>query len=261
VSYDADVDALCGTDYAGVRHRTFKSKLKAWGVRKSIPSQEMGAILQDLVHTHRTDLTQRTGIKKVLVKGRAIEMAQVKRYIRRKGLPRSDIDPAPDTQASQTGSTTCSPTAVPFSMYTVKGWPHTSALDENPWQSLLQKSKYMGLYPLDLSFRADDALPYQLTLEYSDSALQKRTLASTLDDHSIAEEDRQPKRQRSSHLTPTWSNFACPFYKYNPSYYNPLNPDAETGRKYRPCAGPGWATIRRLRWVRTVVIGFYFLTD
>lgn len=261
MSHDANVDAPCGTDCAGARHRTFKSKLKAWGVRKYIPSQEMGAILQDLVRTHRTDLTRRTGIKTVSVKGRSIEMAQVKRYIRRKGLPRSDIDPAPDTQSSQKGSTTYSPTPVPFSMCTMKGWPHTSTPDENAWQSILEKSNYMGLYPLDLSFRADDDLPYQLMLEYSDSALQKRTLTSTSGDHSNTEEDRQPKRQRSCYLTPTWRNFACPFYKNHPSYYNPLNPDAEIGRRYRPCAGPGWATIRRLRWVRTVVMGFYFLTD
>jgi hypothetical protein len=246
VSYDADVDAPCGTDCAVVRHRTFKSKLKAWGIRKYIPSQEMGAILQDLVHTHRTDLTQRTGIKTVSVKGRSIEMAQVKRYIRRKGLPWSDIDPAPVTQASQTAVTTCSPTPVPLSMYTMKGSPHTPTHDEDKWQSIREKSNYIGLCPMDLSFHPNDAHPYWLTLEYSDSTLPKRTLAST-SGNSIAGEDRQPKRQRSSHLPPTWSNFACPFYKNNPSYYNPLNPDAETGRRYRPCAGPGWATIRRLR--------------
>jgi hypothetical protein len=261
VSYGSGVDAPYRTDCAGIRNSTFKSKLKAWGIRKNIPSKEMGAILQDLIQTHRTDLTQRTGTKTVSVNGRSIEMAQVKRYMRRKGLPQSGLELWPDTQTSQPGSTRCLPASVPSSMYTMKGWPNVSAPDEHIWQSILGRSNYVGFDPLDLSSRPENNLSYQLMLEYSDSTLQKRTRASASDGHSIPGEDRQPKRQRPSHHTPTYSNFACPFYKNNPSYYNPQNPDAETGRRYRSCAGPGWTSIRRLRWVRTVVIGFHFLTD
>ena len=229
------------------------NKLKAWGVQKNIPSQEMGDILQDLRQTHQTDLTQRTGTKTVEVKGRMIDLAQVKRYMRRKGLSQSDVQPWSDTQASQTESPTSSPASVPSSMYAMKTCPPNSAHAGHALQSILEMSNYLGSCPLDLSFGNDTTLPYHFMLEYPESALHKRTLTSTPDDLSALGECGQFKRRRFSHHTPTSSNFACPFYKLDPTYYNPQNPDAELGRRHRSCAGPGWTSIRRLRYFKAVV--------
>lgn len=206
----------------------------------------MAAILQDLIQTNPTDLTQRTGTKTVSVNGRLIDMAHVKRHIRRKGLPTPHAEPWPDTGASQTESITCSQTLVPFSVDAMKTYPYSPA-PEQPWQSTPQMSNYVGYYPLQAPFRAEDPHSYQAMAQYSDSTAPKRTWPSTSDDHSISGEGRQPKRQRPSHQTQTCTNLACPFYKNNPTYYNPQNPDAETGRRYRCCAGPGWTNIRRLR--------------
>ncbi len=41
--------------------------------------------------------------------------------------------------------------------------------------------------------------------------------------------------------------FACPFHKYNPSYYNPRNNNTQLARSYRTCAGPGWDSTHRLK--------------
>jgi hypothetical protein len=221
----------------------------------------MEAILRDLIQTHRIDLTQRTGTKTVSVKGQSIELARVKRYMRRKGLSQSDVEQCPDTQASQTGSTTCSSTSLPFSSYEMNRWPHFHAPNGHAWQSILERSNYVGSYPLDLSFGNDTAPSYRFMLGHPDSTGHKRTRSSTSDRLSTPGEERQPKRQRSSPPTPTFSNYACTFYKNNPSHYNPQNPDVEIGRRYRSCAGPGWTSIRRLKCVKVVSIGCCFLTD
>jgi hypothetical protein len=207
----------------------------------------MGAILQDLIRTHPTDLTQRTGTKIVSVNGRLVAMAHVKRYIRRKGLPTSHAEPWSDTRASQSGPATCSLAPVPLLADAMENRPHVSAPDEQVWQSILQRSNYVALYPLHQPFRAEDPHPCQFMFHDTTVTGQKRTWASASADQSTPAEERQPKRQRPSQQTSTCNNLACPFYKNNPSYFNPQNPDAEAGRKYRCCAGPGWTNIRRLR--------------
>lgn len=218
----------------------------------------MEAILQDLIKTNRTDLTQRTATKTVLVKGRTIDLAQIKRYMRRKGRSQPYLETWHNTQASQPASAIYKPGSLPSLKYAEKIWPPISDPGSHGWQSFLAESNSVDSYPLDLSFGNDNTLPYQLNLESPNSVLRKRAWASASEDILTCEEDRQPKRHRTS---PS-SNFACPFYKHAPTYYNPQNLDAECGRRYRTCAGPGWSSIRRLRCVReTLVIGYYFLTD
>jgi hypothetical protein len=219
----------------------------------------MGAILQDLILTHPADLTQRTGRKTVSVRGQVIDMAQVKRYIRRKGLPASHVEPWSDTGASPTGSTICPQTLAPLLVDAMKACPSLSAPDEQSCPPILPSSNPLALYPPYTPFHAPDPRPGQLTFQHTNSTAQERTLPSTSAHDSISGEERQPKRQRPSHQTLTCTNLACPFYKHNPAYYNPQNPDTETGRRYRCCAGPGWTNIRRLRQVtprRTLLLPF-----
>jgi len=246
----AGINPLCWTDDTGNRHRTFKSKLKAWGICKNTRSHEMEAILQHLLKTNWTDLVQRTSTKTVSVNGRSIDLAQIKRYMRRKGCSQSYLDAWYDTQASQSASNTYKLSPLPGLRYAEKTWHPISEPGNHVRQSIPEKSNSINFHPLDLSFSSNNNLPHQLMLEPPNSALRKRTWASTSEELSASEEDRQPKRQRSSHHTTTCSNFACPFYKHAPTYYNPQNPDAESGRRYRSCAGPGWSTIRRLRCVK-----------
>lgn len=222
------------------RHRTLKSKLKAWGLRKYIPSQEMEAILQDLIKTNSTDLTQRTATKTVLVKGRPIDLAQIKRYMRRKGRSQPYLETWHNTQASQPALTIYRPSPLPSLKYAEKTWPPIS---DPGSQSFLEGSNSVDSYPFDLSFSNDNTVPYQLNVEPPDSVLRKGARTSAPEDNLTCEEDRQPKR----HRTPPTSNFACPFYKHAPTYYSPQNLNAECGRRYRSCAGPGWSSIRRLR--------------
>lgn len=190
----------------------------------------MGAILQDLILTHPTDLTQRTSTKTVSVRGQVIGMAQIKRYIRRNGLPAAYVAPSP------TASTICLAD-------TIKACPSLSAPDQQSCPPVLPRSNPRGFCPPDAPFDAQEAR------QHTNTTAQKRTWSSTLAHGSISGQERQPKRQRPSHQTLTCTNLACPFYKYNPAYYNPQNPDTETGRRYRCCAGPGWTNIRRLRQV------------
>jgi hypothetical protein len=246
----AGINPLCWADDTGNRHRTFKSKLKAWGICKNTRSHEMEAILQHLIKTNWTDLVQRTSTKTVSVNGRSIDLAQIKRYMRRKGCSQSYLDAWYDTQASQSASNTYKLSSLPGLRYAEKTWHPISEPGNHIRQSIPEKSNSISFHPLDLSFSSNNNLPHQLMLEPPNSALRKRTWASTSEELSASEEDRQPKRQRSSHHTATCSNFACPFYKHAPTYYNPQNPDAESGRRYRSCAGPGWSTIRRLRCVK-----------
>jgi hypothetical protein len=246
----AGINPLCWADDTGNRHRTFKSKLKAWGICKNTRSHEMEAILQHLIKTNRTDLTRRTSTKTVSVNGRSIDLAQIKRYMRRKGCSQSYLDAWYDTQASQSASNTYKLSSLPGLRYAEKTWHPISEPGNHVRQSIPEKSNSISFHPLDLSFSSNNNLPHQLMLEPPNSALRKRTWASTSEELSASEEDRQPKRQRSSHHTATCRNFACPFYKHAPTYYNPQNPDAESGRRYRSCAGPGWSTIRRLRCVK-----------
>ena len=227
----------------------FKRKFKAWGLQKNIKSHEMNAILQDIIHTHWSDLTQRTGTKTVFANGRWIEVAQIKRYMRRKRLPPPDVEPCTDTQASHVRSATCLPTSVFPLRYEMTIRPHISAPQGLAWPSTIESSNSSGSNPLSLPLGNDTALPHHLMLEYPDSVMHKRTLMSTSDDVSHGREDRQSKRACSSHRAWTSTNFACPFYKHDPAFYNPQNADAEIARRYRSCAGPGWKSIRRLRCV------------
>jgi hypothetical protein len=210
----------------------------------------METILQRLIKTNRTDLIQRTGTKTFSVNGRSIDLAQIKRYMRRKGCSQPYLETWHDTQAPQSASKTYKPGSLPSLRHAETVWHPTSEPGSHVWQSFLEKSNSINFRPLDLSFGSNNNLPHQLMLESPNSALRKRTWASTSEELSTPEEDRQPKRQRSGHCTATCSNFACPFYKHAPTYYNPQNPDAESGRRYRSCAGPGWSTIRRLRCVK-----------
>jgi hypothetical protein len=206
----------------------------------------MEAILQDLIKTNRTDLTQRTATKTVLVKGRPIDVAQIKRYMRRKRRSRPYLETLHNTQAPQSALTTYKPGSLPSLKYAEKIWPPISDPGSHVRQTFLEKPNSVDSCPLDLPFGNDNTLPYQSGLESPESALRKRAWAPAPDDILTYEEDRQPKR----HRTPPCSNFACPFYKHAPTYYNPQNLDAEFGRRYRSCAGPGWSSIRRLRCVR-----------
>jgi hypothetical protein len=223
----------------------------------------MEAILQHLIKTNRADLIQRTGTKTFSVNGRSIDLAQIKRYMRRKGCSQPYLETWHDTQASQSASKTYKLGSLPSLRHAETTWHPISEPGSHVWQSFLEKPNSINFHPLDLSFGSNDNLPHQLMLESPNSALRKRTRASTSEELSTPEEDRQPKRQRSSHCTATCSNFACPFYKHAPTYYNPQNPDAESGRRYRSCAGPGWSTIRRLRCVSRLELklSFGFLTD
>ena len=214
---------------------------------KNTRSHEMEAILQHLIKTNRSDLIQRTSTKTVSVNGRTIDLAQIKRYMRRRRYSQPCLEAWYDTQSSQPASKTYKPSSLPGLKYAETIWYPISEPGSHVWQSFLEKSDSIDLHPLDLSLGSNNNLPHQLMLESPNSPLRKRTWASTSEELSTSEEDRQPKRQRSSHHTATCSNFACPFYKHAPTYYNPQNPDAEYGRRYRSCAGPGWSTIRRLR--------------
>jgi hypothetical protein len=206
----------------------------------------MEAALQHLIKTNRADLTQRTGTKTVSINGRSIDLAQIKRYMRRKRCPQPYLETGYDTQASQSASSLYKPSSLPSLRYAETIWHPISEPGSHGWQSFLERPNSADSYPLDLSFGNDNTLPYQLNLESPDSVLRKRAWASASEDILTCEEDRQPKRHRTS---PS-SNFACPFYKHAPTYYNPQNLDAECGRRYRTCAGPGWSSIRRLRCVR-----------
>jgi hypothetical protein len=206
----------------------------------------MEAILQDLIKTNRTDLTQRTATKTVLVKGRSMDVAQIKRYMRRKRRSQPYLETWHNTQAPQPASTTYRPASLPSFKYSEKIWPAISGPGSHVRQASLEKSAPVDSCLLDSSFGNDNTLPYQSNLVSPDLVLRKRTWASASDDILTCEEDSQPKR----HRTPPSSNFACPFYKHAPTYYSPQNLNAESGRRYRSCAGPGWSSIRRLRCVR-----------
>jgi hypothetical protein len=213
----------------------------------------MEAALQHLTKTNGTDLTQRTGTKTVSVNGRSIDLAQIKRYVRRvrrKRCSQPYHETWDDTQASQAVSKPYKPSSLPSLRYAETIWHPISEPGSYAWQLFPEKPNPTNSHPLDLPFGTNNNLPCQLMLESPNSALRKRARASTSEELSASGEDRQPKRQRSSHRTATCSNFACPFYKHAPTYYNPQNPDAESGRRYRSCAGPGWSTIRRLRCVK-----------
>src|SRR5436190_20613217 len=137
----------------------------------------MGAILQDLILTHPTDLTQRTARKTVSVRGQVIGMAQIKRCIRRNGLPAAHAAPLPPA------STICLADAI-------KACPSLSAPDQQPCPPVLPSSNPRAVYPPDAPFDAQDARQGRLTFQHPNTTAQERTWSSTLAHGSISGQER-----------------------------------------------------------------------
>lgn len=74
--------------------------------------------------------------------------------------------------------------------------------------------------------------------------LRKRAQAA--DDEGEEGEEEQPRKKRpdSAPVDDPKRKLACPFYRRNP----------ERHKRHRSCAGPGWSTIHRLKWVATIRI-------
>jgi hypothetical protein len=80
----------------------------------------------------------------------------------------------------------------------------------------------------------------------TDPIIGKKWQLNEGDDHSDDEKQRRPKKAKSSSSQGNYELLACPFYKYNPLKYAC---NSETRTRYRPCSGPGWESIARLKYV------------
>src|SRR5579859_4370846 len=108
----------------------------------------MEAILQHLTTTNRSDLIQRTGTKTVSVNGRTIDLAQIKRYMRRKRCSQPYRETWYDTQSSQSASKTYKPSSLPSLRYAETTWHPISEPGSHVWQSFLERSDSINLHPL-----------------------------------------------------------------------------------------------------------------
>jgi hypothetical protein len=79
-------------------------------------------------------------------------------------------------------------------------------------------------------------------LSTSASNISKRSIGDHSPNEDQGDDDnsrKQPRKLTGPSLDRTQSRFACPFFKRNP----------EVNRKWRSCAGPGWATVHRVKCV------------
>lgn len=86
------------------------------------------------------------------------------------------------------------------------------------------------------------------------SALNEPSTAATFSYEDKEEESDARRKRRKISATNTvlaleTKPLACPFYKHNPGRYNPQNSDMGSAMRYRTCAGPGWESISRLRYI------------
>jgi hypothetical protein len=87
------------------------------------------------------------------------------------------------------------------------------------------------------------------TPESSQQRGQKRSLGGSGSPNPDDEDDNGDRKKRTRPKSdflevPSTQMFACPFHRHDPRKYAT---NAITGRKFRPCERPGFATIHRLK--------------
>jgi hypothetical protein len=79
--------------------------------------------------------------------------------------------------------------------------------------------------------------------------LGERDTAPSMDEDDGADQPQRPRKTRKPILSdPPGRYFACPYYKFDP--YTFASNDV-TGHLYRSCAGPGFRTVARVKYVHT----------
>lgn len=243
------------------RSRMYKQRFKDWGMSKNLKSGDLDRILRHYTKEELQTAVQTGRDSTFMLDGRPLSRSAVQRYLQR-------IRPA-EISAGCSMSSSTGLRSDGFIFASTSTLPCTrndqSSLTLASISSSSSRSSSRLATPVD--FMASTHRAYRGT---KDSAFSQISLASpsaisdkasTVGKGTNENEDEETnatrKRRRVSATNSTLSSetkvLACPFYKHDPQRYSPQNKDIYSAMRYRTCAGPGWESISRLRYIRCLV--------
>ena len=240
------------------RPRQYKQRIKAWNLSKNLKSEEIEYLLRGLSKEQLQDAIMNQSQSAVTVNGRTLRLSLLQRYLRRTRFSQTPerCSPAPSTRPQSDDSSSHGPfrtvsqaqsaspnkcdESAPEKIHLLSFQPRTShSITLNPHPV----SQSSGEFEME-----NDLFPWDPKLSSVPFATEKRTnLNEEGNDEARKKRRRVPARNMTS---PTGTKtLACPFYKHDPQRYNPQNDNISSAMRYRTCAGPGWESISRLRYV------------
>jgi Clr5 domain len=223
------------------RPRQYKQRIKAWGLQKNYRPEDVDDLLQHYTKDELQNKVQNGHGSSLMVKGKRLSVSDVKRHLRRikpLEIP-ADSRKSPLSSSKSEDFIFASPSTAPNVRSSKREEPTPS-----PYRTRLSTPPALTTRGAYLDVRS--ASPSNISTEAF-------TTDKSSYEHEKEESDTQRKRRRLSkpRLASSLDTraLACPFYKHNPWIYNPQNEDMESAMRYRTCAGPGWESISRLKYV------------
>lgn len=241
------------------RQRQYKQRILAWSLQKNVKSEDIDDLLGQYTKEELQNLTQTGCESSLIVKGRKLSLSLVKRYIRR--LRQSETSAGPSASLSPGARSNRFISAPPGTIHPsqdaqtekVDGHPTVQTHASMPSWSWIYNVSAPGKRAAYHGVQRAGSCDVRLS---SPCNLSDEPLSTDLSCHGYDQEENDGRRKRRK-ISPKnvasleTQALACPFYKHNPQRYNPQNEDMNSAIRYRTCAGPGWETISRLRYLKS----------
>jgi hypothetical protein len=236
------------TDY---RERQFKARIVQWGLTKNLTRVDARELVMRAIKVREGRVKQSGRDIAVKLRDRDIPLHRVERYIRRRGLLESS-EQAPSSPQSFRLDTTLSPDQ---SVHTPVVEASNSTENADPDMDPTPSTSPFALTftPASPVIPAGDAADLASAGSSTFSKSPVTVDISSQESYEEEGENRSKRRRLSTTNSTSLSEartLACPFYKHNPGRYNPQNEDTSLAMRFRTCAGPGWKSVSRLRYVR-----------
>lgn len=244
-SYDPALPRNAGTGLTENRERMYKQRVRTWNLKKNIKHKDREEVLQYYTEDEVEKAVQTSG------DSNPVPPTKVLRYVGRDQATKSPADEGKlSSECSErrflpqpSRMITNSPDSRPIR-------PHEPAESGIDCPSPIRSQRSPPSAPTALrpcpnpQQPAPVGLPKLSNRPISDGACTpKNSLYESDGEESDARRKRRKLSTPSSTVPLEMRALACPFYKHNPLRYNPST------MRFRTCAGPGWDSISRLRYL------------
>lgn len=238
----------------------FKNRVKQWNLPKYHKSEDIDDLLRHFTKDELQSTVETGRDSRITLRGRILSRPSLQRYLRRRR-------PSETSRGCSTSSST-RPQSDEVSFASRTTLPHAGnarpdkcdepalleACSPSPSQSLISHRSQMNPRPECQSFR-ESGSPDIASAITSHSSCALPTVYRPFCDEGASDARRKRRKTAATNLSSSFEakQLACPFYKHDSQRYNPRNEDMDSAMRYRTCAGPGWISISRLRYLLCMV--------
>jgi hypothetical protein len=231
----------------------YKARINAWNLNKNFKSGDVEQLLRTSTIEELQNAVENGSDSSVTLKGKTMSRSLVHKHLRRIRLSEVSADlkasflPWPQADSGIIAS----PTTLQDGGRRAPRIHHAAQTEvHSPLPFHLQRSTPAAPAAQEVFRGSQISDSYEVrSICPSDVIDEPLTAGESSDDEDKEQSDPRSKRQKITTSTVAMKLLACPFYKHHPGRYNPRNEDIDLAMRYRTCAGPGWESVSRLRYL------------